>query len=113
MPDNDKPIIDPCPCGRTSSIETGTDLASDRKWYHVRCDDLDCWHGPHKYDRKSAIAAYNQHCEYVEAGKLVGKFLEKPPDAERDSWAETENEYALFTAGVRACLDFFKVESGE
>lgn len=68
------PIIEGCPCGRTSSIETGTDLASDRKWYHVRCDDLDCWHGPHKYDRRFAIAAWNQ---LIRLGKAAEANREK------------------------------------
>jgi hypothetical protein len=94
--------IMPCPfCGGELK-----ELIDGSSW---ACGNKEC---PTCYAiRSTFIAAHNQHCEYVRLGKLVEEFLEKPPYRSLENLeVQTLICRRNFNQGVRACLDFFKVE---
>ncbi len=118
MTDTEKVKIEPCPmpgCGGECTIESISNPF--QTIYCVSC--IDCtYRGIDDLDEDMAIAAHNQHCERNRLGKAAKKLQENPPFQKIDmidtamTYEEVEQADA-HNNGIWACLDFFKVESGE
>lgn len=100
------PKIEPCPipgCGGECHILNVPQSTMTVNRYYIICG---CgYETPTRESEDEIIAAHNQLCEYVRAGKAVKKFRDKPPFDDHP-----DNQAMVFNKGVQACLDRLKVE---